>query len=575
MSDTTEPTAAERLRTLRATLDGSGQDTGRIAAYLRHRGLSGHVPDALCLCSGLDYYAGNGRPAECYPAIVAPVLDVSADLVNVHRTYLDRDTDGKAPVEAAKKLMTGLWEGATNGAAIRLAPAGPVLALAEGIETALAVMEATGTPAWSCVAAGFLEKVEIPPEVRRVEIWADLDPPKRPGDTSGRGEQAAEIAAARFVAEGREVCVLVPPDLGSGKADWLDVFNECGADVVRGAWLLAEPWQPTEASPKKAACRFWTPAELAERDDPEPVPVVEGYLYRESISELVSTPKLGKTTLAFAIVAAVVTGRPFAGQPTMRGPVVYLTEERPSTVGAVLRRVGLEDSRDLYLLFRHEAPKDWPETMTQAREKARTVGAVLLVVDTLGDWANLVGDAENNAGDALAAVRPLQAAAADGLAVLANRHERKGGGALGESGRGSSAFAGAVDVLIQLRRVDGQGHENRRELSAVGRFDHIPPAAVLELRDGQYHYLGTASGVEREEVRGMLLDLLPADREQAVPEKDLLDELTGSGWDGSRTTARTVLMALVGEGEAHRDKGAGQASPRSFGYWRGDRLGDN
>ncbi len=568
MSTTTEPTAAERLRTLRATLDGSGQDTGRIAAYLRHRGLSGHVPEALRLCSRLDYYAGNGRPAEYYPAIVAPVLDVSGDLVNVHRTYLDRDTDGKAPVEKPKKLMTALWDGATNGAAIRLAAAGPVLALAEGIETALAVMEATGTPTWSCVAAGFLAKVELPPEVRRVEIWADLDPPKKPGDAIGPGEQAAEIAAARLSAEGREVLVIVPPDLGSAKADWVDVLQECGADGLQAARILAEPWQPPKAEEAPTACRFWTPAELAERDDPEPVPVVEGYLYRESVSEIVSTPKLGKTTLAFAIVAAVVTGRPFAGQPTMRGPVVYLTEERPSTVGAVLRRVGLEDSRELYLLFRHEAPKDWPETMTRAREQARSVGAVLLVVDTLADWAGLVGDMENNAGDALAAVRPLQDAAADGLAVLANRHERKGGGALGESGRGSSAFAGAVDVLIQLRRVDGQGHENRRELSAVGRFDNIPPAAVLELREGQYHYLGTASGVERQEVRGLLLDQLPADREAAMPERDLLDELIGSGWDGGRTTARTVLMSLVGEGEVLRERGAGLVKRPAFGYWR-------
>jgi hypothetical protein len=47
------------------------------------------------------------------------------------------------------------------------------------------------------------------------------------------------------------------------------------------------------------------------------------------------------------------------------------------------------------------------------------------------------------------------AAGSAGLAVLMLRHERKGGGEVGESGRGSSAFAGAVDVILQLKRPEG------------------------------------------------------------------------------------------------------------------------
>ena len=54
-------------------------------------------------------------------------------------------------------------------------------------------------------------------------------------------------------------------------------------------------------------------------------------------------------------------------------------------------------------------------------------------------------------GDALAALRPFQRAAAAGLAVVAVRHERKGGGEVGESGRGASAFVGGVDIHVAVR----------------------------------------------------------------------------------------------------------------------------
>ena len=44
----------------------------------------------------------------------------------------------KRRLESPKKLMPSLYPGAMNGAAIQLYPAGSTLALAEGIETALA-----------------------------------------------------------------------------------------------------------------------------------------------------------------------------------------------------------------------------------------------------------------------------------------------------------------------------------------------------------------------------------------------------------------------------------------------------
>ena len=65
-------------------------------------------------------------------------------------------------------------------------------------------------------------------------------------------------------------------------------------------------------------------------------------------------------------------------------------------------------------------------------------------MDTLGQFAGIRGDGENSSGEAQAAMSPF-AASRRKRARRDSRHERKGGGEVGESGRGSSAFGGAVD----------------------------------------------------------------------------------------------------------------------------------
>src|ERR1700751_5262060 len=93
-----------------------------------------------------------------------------------------------------------------------------------------------------------------------------------------------------------------------------------------------------------------------------------------------------------------------------------------------------------------------------------------VVVDTLPQFACLKGDSENNAGDALAAMHPLLRAAADGIGVILTRHERKSGGEVGDSGRGSTALAGAVDIVLSLRRPEGNANKTHRLLQALSRF---------------------------------------------------------------------------------------------------------
>ena len=137
--------------------------------YLRSRGLQ--APDAPSLLFHPDLTYWETRTG--HPAMVAVVCDTAGETAAVHRTYLAPDGAAKADVAKPRMML-----GPLGGGAVRLAPIGGngVLGLAEGVETALAVMTACPElPVWAALSAGNLEQVQLPPEVSRVVLLADHD----------------------------------------------------------------------------------------------------------------------------------------------------------------------------------------------------------------------------------------------------------------------------------------------------------------------------------------------------------------------------------------------------------------
>jgi DNA primase len=65
--------------------------------------------------------------------------------------------------------------GPIGAGAVHLAAPTEELVLAEGIETALSVLQATGKPVWACLGTSGLKAVILPPEVKTVVIAADAD----------------------------------------------------------------------------------------------------------------------------------------------------------------------------------------------------------------------------------------------------------------------------------------------------------------------------------------------------------------------------------------------------------------
>ncbi len=220
------PTPDERRRKVLERLWGQSLPLDHPKAevarrYLEARGLDlGKVlpVENLRLHPSLPYREEKDTPPlGVFPVLLARVVHPAHGLVALHRTYLHPEGKGKgkAPVPSPKKLTSPVFEGATRGAAIPLYPPeeGKPLALAEGVETALAVRELTGWPVWATVSAGGLEAVLLPSEVREVVLCADHD---------RRGLLAAKTLAARLLEEGRTVRVAVPPKEGK---DWLDLLE--------------------------------------------------------------------------------------------------------------------------------------------------------------------------------------------------------------------------------------------------------------------------------------------------------------------------------------------------------------
>ena len=269
----------------------------------------------------------------------------------------------------------------------------------------------------------------------------------------------------------------------------------------------------------------------------------------------------------------MLNGASFLERQTRRTPVVWLTEERSPTFRNMLARVGLLDQDNLHILFRHESHgMPWTDVVAEAVGKARDTGSGMLVIDTLSGWTRLPGDDENSAGAAMTAMEPVHEAAAALLGVILNRHDRKGGGPLGESGRGSSAYAGEVDILFQLQRATNPGNQSRRILKGTGRFDGIPEELVIEFRDGRYAYLGDSSNVERRGAKAWLLEHLPNSDGTPLTKADIRERI---GQDVSNSTIDRALREMVEESTADRKNGFG-GNRQALGYWlTGNRDGDH
>lgn len=166
----------------------------QVEAYLRSRAIDERVFQNIRCIPELFH-----KPSEnSFPAMLAAVRHgVTGQLMAVHRTWLKPDGSGKANVDPNKMML-----GKVLGGAVQLVEAAPEIIVAEGIETALSVMQITGAPTWAALSTAGLKGLVLPPIVKRVVIACDNDP---------EGISAANKSGDKWIKEGREVCKINPP----------------------------------------------------------------------------------------------------------------------------------------------------------------------------------------------------------------------------------------------------------------------------------------------------------------------------------------------------------------------------
>lgn len=286
----------------------------------------------------------------------------------------------------------------------------------------------------------------------------------------------------------------------------------------------------------------------------------------------------GKTTFVLSAIRAALGGESFLGRPARPIRALYVTEENPQTFAVALERTGLgDDHPDLRIVpFTQFGGHTWAHTAAFVERVCDDYGPSLVVLDTLFGVVQASPEQENDAGFAEQAIRPIrQLAGRRNVAVIVTRHERKAGGEVGVSGRGSGALSGAVDIVAQLQRLPREG-PTRRRLSFVGRIG----ADILEIEllpDGRF-VLVESSGPAKFDLASELFDAGVSVRDVAAElkiSKTAAGRLRGR-WEAERTSrCPTVPLSPIGTSGTGQIVGhePGQSRDKS-GTDRDSRDGD-
>lgn len=210
-------------------------DSVPVMDYLTGRGLDVDIIRSgmrnLYAHAGLPYWyiQRDDRPQLLgnFPAMVGAIRLSDGTLSGLHITYLQDSGTGWRKLSAnhpqtgeplPAKKMHSRYAGALKGAAVPLYRAPDEsgrIAVAEGIENALAAREMFGLPVYAAASAWGLRNVDLPPDTQSLYIVSD-------NDDNQTGQQAAAVLTRRAIKAGVRVGIWTPPTAGR---DVLDELN--------------------------------------------------------------------------------------------------------------------------------------------------------------------------------------------------------------------------------------------------------------------------------------------------------------------------------------------------------------
>ena len=283
--------------------------------------------------------------------------------------------------------------------------------------------------------------------------------------------------------------------------------------------------------------------------------LIQDWLSKGLMTELVAKVKMGKTTFALEGLRAAIAGESeYCGKAILRPVRVgYVTEEGVGTFQQNLVRYGLSDlgeSDGFYTVFDFETPVgvDLPKIVDDLIQQGKERGVDVIVLDTLSVVAGL--DEEDHSGKAAGVMHEIRRLANEGFAVLILRHSRKSGGDVGDAGRGSSAISGYCDILLQIEPFKGdEDTTNLRILRCRSRMSASIEPLTLELdkQTERYKLIGTVQSKE-ERLQGIVLAALRDLGATSEPKGVTSSEVTvKSGKQKAAVTEQLKVMVSSGD----------------------------
>ncbi|GAC1332360.1 MAG: hypothetical protein NVSMB13_21010 [Mycobacteriales bacterium] len=218
---------------------------------------------------------------------------------------------------------------------------------------------------------------------------------------------------------------------------------------------------------------------------PDPVPLIEGTLWRDTLVLLWGLWGTGKSFLALDWALCVATGKPWQGRPVVQGVVLYVAAE--GAEGMAKRRRAWStawhqpDLTGIYWLPMAVdlLAADWVEALV---EVCRELRPVLVVIDTLS--RSIPGGDENRPADMTRAVNSLdRVRMASRATVLVVHHPDKRGNAA----RGHGSLTGAVATSYEvagdgrtLRVINDKSKDEAKSDVITLRLSVVGESCVLE-----------------------------------------------------------------------------------------------
>lgn len=313
---------------------------------------------------------------------------------------------------------------------------------------------------------------------------------------------------------------------------------------------------------RRAAAGTIEPLAPGDRIDLSPCPFHwEGVIMLASLNLLVALPKIGKTSLMLALIAAWHRSEPAFLGLRLIGPcppvLIVGTDQPSSDWGRMLQEVGLLGpdgvlQAPIVALYHRGRPLHLgPEGIERIANAAAEHPGLFVLLDSIAALTGPLGIDENSAEIAEPIADLMEAVEPHGATLLAIHHASKGrsGESATLASRGSTALPAAASQIISLARLSagtpGSPQDRRIVMKTEGRGG-LPQHLLIERTDDGWISHGSAESV------ALAQHLLALEEKLTDRQAEAL-ELVRSRWAaGERTDAKALAAAIGGEGDCER-----------------------